>query len=232
MPRGTRRASSPPSPSFTAFRSRCTAFTSATAEVSPGPPLRPAGCRARLNRRQTTAVALLGSVAAGRRIPLPLVALRLRSLRSLRPGPQGRALARDRAARLRLLSRAVTNPHVPLKCLHGRRRCAPPLEGGSAPRRRPFRRHAPGTPARQELRPSTSSGLRVAGAPCGHGSRPAFRCAPLRSRTARPALSLRPVARRLTRRANQNQQLRRKCMAAISSANPAVLNRPRLPFLR
>lgn len=47
---------------------RCTAFTSAPAEVCPGPPLRPAGCRARLNRRTNAAVAALG---AARRVGDP-----------------------------------------------------------------------------------------------------------------------------------------------------------------
>jgi len=88
---------------------RCTAFTSTPAEVSPGPPLRPAGCRARLNRRNNHGSRFAWCRGGGSAIPLPLVARRLRSLRSLRPGPHGRALARDRAARLRLLSRAVTD---------------------------------------------------------------------------------------------------------------------------
>lgn len=61
---------------------------------------------------------------------------------------------------------------------------------------------APGTPARKPLRSLRS--LRVADAPCGHGSRSAFRSfvAALRSRTARRTRVARvAVARRLTRRA-------------------------------
>jgi len=92
---------------------RCTAFTSAPADTAPA--LRCARQGAGLastaaKPRQSLRLVPRGGSA----IPLPLVALRLRSLRSLRPGPHGRALARDRAARLRLFSRAVSSHHVPL----------------------------------------------------------------------------------------------------------------------
>jgi hypothetical protein len=102
-----------PSPSFLHFAA-LRSVTSAPAESAPA--LRCAWCR-----------------GGGSAIPLPLVALRLRSLRSLRPGPHGRALARDRAARLRLLSRAVTDQHVPLKRLHGRRRHRSALKAALTP---------------------------------------------------------------------------------------------------
>lgn len=42
-------------------------------------------------------------------------------------GPNGRALARNRAPRRRSLSRAVSNHYVSLKRLHGLRACGPPL---------------------------------------------------------------------------------------------------------
>ena len=97
-----------PSPSFlhsAALRS----VTSAPAESAPA--LRCARQGAGLaSTAARTRQSLRLVPRGGSAIPLPLVALRLRSLRSLRPGPHGRALARDRAARLRLLSRAVTDP--------------------------------------------------------------------------------------------------------------------------
>ena len=158
-----------PSPSFLHFAA-LRSVTSAPAESAPA--LRCARQGAGLaSTAARTRQSLRLVPRGGSAIPLPLVALRLRSLRSLRPGPHGRALARDRAARLRLLSRAVTDQYVPLKCLHGRRRCAPPLEGGCAPRRRPFRPGAP-VPA-PELR-ACGAAPRVAR--CGHGSRPPLRC--------------------------------------------------------
>ncbi len=58
----------------------------------------------------------------------------------------------------------------------------------------------------------------------------ALRCAAVANRPA--SASLRPVARRLARRANQNQPLRKKLMAEISPQTRPVLNGPRLPFLR
>ncbi len=73
MPRGTRRSANP-------LRRRralhCALLRSAYVDARRQCPpatagLRPAGCRARLNRRQTTAVALLGAVAAGRRSRSP-----------------------------------------------------------------------------------------------------------------------------------------------------------------
>ena len=129
---------------------RCAAFRHVGARrVSPGPPLRPAGCRARLNRRQTTAVAALGAVAAGRRSRSRWSPCGSGRVRSLRPGPQGRALARDRAARLRLLSRAVTDQTRPAKTPARTPSLCSSL-AASALRRRPFRREMaalPGTPA-------------------------------------------------------------------------------------
>lgn len=127
---------------------RCAAFRHVGARrVSPGPPLRPAGCRARLNRRPNAAVASLG---AARRVgetrsrwsacgSSPFASAAGSSARSARPGARG-----DRAARLRLLSRAVSSQHVPLERLHGRRRfararaglrCASPDHSGEKRRR-------------------------------------------------------------------------------------------------
>ena len=105
---------------------------------SPGPPLRPAGCRARLNRRPNHGSRCAWCRAAGRRDPLPLVGLRLRSrslpaARSARPGARG-----DRAARLRLLSRAVTDQTRPAKTPARTPSLCSSL-AASALRRRPFR---------------------------------------------------------------------------------------------
>jgi len=150
-------------------------------------------------------------------------------LRRARPGPHGPALAVNRAARLRLLSRAVTEPIRP----------------GKAPAR------TPPVPLRSMGCASPSPTVPACGAPvpAPETPRPCGRCASrcslrprlalsasLRSRTARPALTLRPVVRRLARRANPNQQLGRKpfvvVMATMTPDQVAALNGAGLPFLR
>jgi hypothetical protein len=117
--------------------------------------------------------------AAGRRDPLPRrtgdylpsydlsgsVGLRLRSLRSLRPGPQGRALAGT--ARLGFVYSAARSPTklVPLKRLHGRRRFAPARAGLRCAPPTVAADGAPGTPA-----PETPLTLRVAGSSLPYAS--------------------------------------------------------------
>lgn len=104
MPRGTRRSANP-----RRRRRSCASLRSAPSRRRPPRVPRPSAAPGRVpgspqpppNHGSRCAWCRGGGSA----IPLPLVALRLRSLRSLRPGPHGRALARDRAARLRLLSR-------------------------------------------------------------------------------------------------------------------------------
>jgi len=92
---------------------------------SPGPPLRPAGCRARLNRRTIAAVASLDAARRVGETRSRWSACGSGRVRSLRPGPQGRALAGT--ARLGFVYSAARSPTklVPLKRLHGRRRFAP-----------------------------------------------------------------------------------------------------------
>jgi len=88
-----RRASSPPSPAF------AVAHVVAPAGLVPRPArLRPAGCRPRLNRRQTAAVAALGAAAAGRRGRSVAVA----------PSPCGSAPAASAPV-------ASTGPHGPAR---------------------------------------------------------------------------------------------------------------------
>jgi len=93
--------------------------------VSPGPPLRPAGCRARLNRRPIAAVAALDAV---RRVGE--TRSRWSACGSGRFAPCGpvRKAGRSReTARLGFVYSAARSPTklVPLKRLHGRRRFAP-----------------------------------------------------------------------------------------------------------
>ena len=96
---------------------------------SPGPPLRPAGCRARLNRRTIAAVASLDAARRVGETRSRWSACGSGRVRSLRPGPQGRALAGT--ARLGFVYSAARSPTklVPLKRLHGRRRFAPARAG-------------------------------------------------------------------------------------------------------
>lgn len=174
-----------PSPSFlhsAALRS----VTSAPAEVSPGPPLRPAGCRARLNRRPNHGSRYAWCRGGGSAIPLPLVALRLRSrslpaARSAWPGarerPRGSAsLAQPRGQKpSRPAEMPARTPSASLR-LEG---CAHAVADRSGP--------ALLSP-RLKLRALAVAAPRVAR--CGHGSR-----SPLRyeTRTARPALRSGPL---------------------------------------
>ena len=173
--RGRRRASSPPSPPAVAvvpsLRVAALRHVGARREC-PGPPLRPAGCRARLNRRTNAAVAYAWCRAAGRRSrspacagsacgSAPFASAPVASARSARPGARGaRALALTCSG---VALRAVTLRPEPGGRLHGRRRFAPAL-GLPLTRRRPLRRAALLSP-RLELRALAVAAPRVARCP-------------------------------------------------------------------
>jgi hypothetical protein len=139
------RASRPPSPAF------AIAHVVAPAVECPGPPLRPSGCRERLNRCPASgsacALRFAPALGSGRFAPCGGAAWPLaRGNRGLAPRSRGvgpPAARTDRCASLLRRSAALGR-------LHGRRRHRSTAEPVPRSRRRPFRRwRAPGTPARK-----------------------------------------------------------------------------------
>jgi hypothetical protein len=194
--RGTRRGSTPPSrPSRRALRSRRLSRDrrrvprpSAAPGRVPGSPQPPHKLRPSLR---------LGP-RGGSAIPLPLVALRLRSLRSLRPGPQGPALAGT--ARLGFVYSAARSPThfvpLPARTLPASLRlegCAPAVTdrcGGAAlrcPRRHEPLRLAPCVPRLRRCTAAASRrSLGLAVAPgLAPGANPAKPRAAMKRRNAR-----------------------------------------------